>query len=137
MVYLETIPVNRRIRDLAEGRDGRVLLWTGERDVLVIARGQKSEGERAYGSCVECHGADLTGTIRGPSLRDVSERRIATSDFEFSPALRSLGGSWNDERLDAFLRDPQAYAPGTSMAFPGIPEERARRLLIAYLRLNF
>lgn len=137
VIYLEPMSIDRRIRDLAEGQDGRVLLWTGRRDVLVLSRAEESVGARAYNACSSCHGADLGGTALGPSLRHVYDRPIGTREgFTYSPALKGLGGAWDDARLDAFLRHPQGYAPGTTMKFPGIPDASVRSALIAYLHLN-
>ena len=138
VIYLEPILIGRRIRDLAEGRDGRVLLWTGQRDVVVLSRGILSEGQIAYGSCSSCHGAGLQGTAQGPSLRHVYDRLVATiPGFSYSSALKEIKGKWDDERLDAFLHDPYAFAPGTSMRFPGIPNAATRRALITFLHKNF
>ena len=83
-------------------------------------------------------GADLAGTPTGPSLRRVFDRRIAfLTTFGYSPALRALGGLWSDDRLDAFLADPNVAAPGTSMVFPGIRDAATRRALIDYLHRNY
>ena len=42
VIYLEPILIGRRIRDLAEGSDGRILLWVEGPGVLVLARGSAS-----------------------------------------------------------------------------------------------
>jgi cytochrome c len=57
----------------------------------------------------------------------------ATGYDEYSPALKSAGGDWTRERLDQFLKDPQAFAPGTSMGFAGLPDDTARAALIEYM----
>ena len=138
VVSEEPIAVGRRIRDLAEGSDGRVVIWNGVRDLIVLSRAPSGEGEQAYAPCSQCHGADLAGTPTGPSLRRVFDRRIASqANFGYSPALRALGGLWSDDRLDAFLADPNVAAPGTSMAFPGIRDAATRRALIDYLHRNY
>lgn len=35
-IYSEQIPIGHRIRDIVEDRDGRILLWTDERDLVVL-----------------------------------------------------------------------------------------------------
>ena len=40
----------------------------------------------------------------------------------------------NEVSLDAWLKDPAAFIPGNDMAFPGIPDARARSDVIAYLK---
>jgi cytochrome c len=47
-----------------------------------------------------------------------------------------MSGAWDEERLDAFLEEPEAVAPGNSMAFPGLSDEGARAALIDYLQTN-
>lgn len=41
---------------------------------------------------------------------------------------------WTESALDAYLRDPQAKVPGNAMPFAGLPDARARRDLIAFLK---
>ena len=71
----------------------------------------------------------------GPDLRGLLDRKVASAENygAYTPALKQLGGSWNAARLDQFLRDPQAVAPGTSMVFPGIPDDKQRAALVDYI----
>jgi cytochrome c len=102
--------------------------------VIVLARARGGEAERAVQSCRRCHGLDLNGTVAGPSLRGLFDRNIATAPgFSYSLALRRLGGRWTDKGLDSFLRDPETFAPGSSMAF-SIPDSLVRRAVIEYLK---
>lgn len=72
--------------------------------------------------CAGCH-APTFGAPAGPSLVGLIGREIATvPGFSYSPALTALGGVWDEARLDAFLRDPQAFAPGTSMVLPPLDD---------------
>lgn len=137
ILYSEVIAIGAQVRDLAESRDGRIVIYNGISDLVIVERADASEGERAYAPCASCHGIGLNGTVNAPSLRHVFDRTIGSRrGFEYSPALKGLGGRWDDERLDAFLRDPSSYAPGTTMQFPGITDPNARRALIAYLHQN-
>ena len=54
--------------------------------------------------------------------------------FGYTGALRSVGGVWTLERLDAWLAAPSKFAPGTSMAFHGIPDALDRAHTIAFLQ---
>lgn len=67
-----------------------------------------------------------------PDLYGLLDRKVASAENydAYPPALKKLGGKWNRQRLDEFLRDPQAAAPGTSMAFPGIADDRQRAELV-------
>jgi cytochrome c len=48
--------------------------------------------------------------------------------------LQKLGGTWTADRLDDFLRDPGAYAPGTTMTFRGIPDDEQRAKVVEFLK---
>ena len=74
----------------------------------------------------------------GPHLDGVVGRQKASVDgFAYSGALRAMEGEeWTPERLDAFLRNPRGYAPGTKMAFAGLRDAQDRADVIAYLQAN-
>lgn len=133
--YVEPIAIDRRIRDLAETEDGRLVLWTDEGTVVLLQRAESDEGAVLFARCAGCHSVDDSSQTIGPDLKGVVGREIAAEpDFDYSGALRSLQGEWTTERLDAYLEDPQAFAPGTEMVFEGIEEPWIRESLIAYLR---
>ena len=50
------------------------------------------------------------------------------------PAIKGKPGDWTYEDLNQFLANPKGYAPGTKMAFAGLPKAGDRAALIAYLR---
>ena len=54
-------------------------------------------------------------------------------DFTYSDALKAKDGTWTDEALDAFVADPQTYAPGTAM-FGNAPDPAQRHAIIEYLK---
>jgi len=67
-------------------------------------------------------------------LKGILGRRVASdSEFDYSPALSAMDGIWTRKRLDAFLANPEAFVPGTSMRFAGIAEPSARSELIDFL----
>ena len=94
-----------------------------------------ADGGEAYRTnCASCHTLDGASTVNGPSLRGVLWRKVAVlRDFKYSPALRAVVGTWTPARLDAFLRDTQAFAPGTEM-FWDIDDRPTRRAIIDYLK---
>jgi cytochrome c2 len=63
--------------------------------------------------CARCHRADGTATAKGPALRGVVGRAIASAGYaDYSDALRELGRkypTWDEARLLEFLKDPDAY----------------------------
>ena len=61
--------------------------------------------------------------------------KIASHEgVNYTPALKAKEGDWTYENLDVWLTNPQAFAAGTTMAFPGIPDVKKRANVIAYLR---
>ena len=53
--------------------------------------------------------------------------------YAYSAALTDKGGAWDAASLDAFLADPQAFAPGTSMEAAPLPDAASRARLIEFL----
>jgi cytochrome c2 len=131
IVYSEAIFLGERLRDLAELPDGSIVAWVDRGVLLELRTGAKMS---AFGRfCEGCH-APTFGVPAGPSLDGLIGREIATvPGFSYSPALAALGGVWDEARLDAFLRDPQAVVPGTSMVLPPL-DDAVRAELIDHLR---
>ena len=86
--------------------------------------------------CAVCHNySGGAGAKIGPDLYGVVGRaRASVKGFDYSAALKKLGGKWTYANLDRWLTDPQKVAPGTRMTFPGIPNNPTRADVIAYLR---
>jgi glucose/arabinose dehydrogenase len=137
VVVNETIRIGRRVRDLLEMDDGRLLLWTDDAALVTLEPASGMSGAVQFGVlCSGCHQiTDGLGHRIGPDLYRVLGRRVGGAEGydDYSPALRKLGGMWTRARLDAFLSDPQAAAPGTSMAFPGLPDDKLRAALIDHI----
>jgi cytochrome c len=74
--------------------------------------------------------------MTGPSLAGVWQRKAGTAPgYErYSDALKRTGAVWSETTLDAWLRDPAAFAPGNFMKTPGIEDAAARSDLVAYLK---
>lgn len=136
VVMMERIPIGERIRDINEGHGGELLLWTDSGALLVVrVDNEVGEGESVFHICSGCHVID-NGDQHGfgPDLFHVVNRAVGSAPgFHYSPAMQKLGGKWTTERLDAFLRNPQEYVPGTAMRFPGVTDALQRAELIRYL----
>lgn len=92
-------------------------------------------GEQLFRKCVSCHTLEANGRNRvGPRLHGLFGRQAgAVADFRYSDALKSSGIIWNDQTLDSYLRDAEAFVPGTKM-YGGLSLDQDREDLIAYLR---
>lgn len=95
--------------------------------------GDAARGKLFYeNTCSGCHSIDQDRI--GPRHRNIVGRRIASiAGFEYSPALRRLKGTWDEDRLDDWLSDPRSLAPGTGMGFR-VEEAQDRADVIAYLK---
>jgi cytochrome c len=94
--------------------------------------GDVAAGRALYeAKCGGCHSVDENRV--GPRHRDVVGRKVASlTDYDYSPAIRKLGGVWTPDRIDLWLQGPQAMAPGTKM-FLSVPDSDQRRNITAYL----
>ncbi len=93
-------------------------------------------GRQVVEACTVCHAIARQDPPRvGPPLWGIVDApKARTNGFGYSAALAAADGVWDDASLDAFLRDPQAYLPGTAMVFNGIADDADRAGAIAYLR---
>jgi cytochrome c2 len=137
VVLVEPIRMGSRIRDLIEGPDGRIVLWTDDATLISLTPQTGTSGELLFDTrCGGCHRAigDEEHSI-GPDLSDVVGRKIAAAQGyrDYSPALKRLQGKWTEDRLDAFLEHPATAAPGTTMEFAGLSEQAERRAIIEFL----
>ena len=90
-------------------------------------------GQALYQSkCTGCHSVDADRI--GPRHRNVVGRKVASvPGYDYSPALKKLGGVWTPSRLDRWLSGTQKMAPGSKM-YIEIDDPTQRRLIIAYLQ---
>ncbi len=83
--------------------------------------------------CASCHSLGGASTSSGPSLKGVVWRKIAVlPDFPYTSGLRAKVGVWTPDRLNAYLKNTQAFAPGTDM-FWDIRDDAERRAIVRYL----
>ena len=85
--------------------------------------------------CSLCHSTTPSpgGGGAAPDLNGVVGRKIASVEgFSYTGALKKKTDTWTPEHLDAFLSDPQTFAPGSSMPV-NLPEAKDRADAIAYL----
>jgi cytochrome c2 len=90
---------------------------------------------QAFNQCTACHSTAPGKTIIGPSLAGVYGHKAGqVPGFQFSDAMKSSGLVLNEKNLDAFLANPTAKVPGTTMVFAGVKDEKQRQAIIDYLK---
>jgi cytochrome c2 len=125
--YSEPIWIGPRIRDIVELTTKQIALWTDQAQIILISVDQTklTDNKRAMApvmepgstNCMACHHVGVTNeNDAAPSLSGILNRKVASDNFaNYSDALKNLGGNWTEDRLRAFLLDPNQYAPGTNM----------------------
>ena len=93
-------------------------------------------GERVFRTqCSACHSVQPGRNMVGPSLAGVVGRASGSvAGFHYSDANKSAGVKWTADVLDQYLLAPGDIVPGTTMTYPGLPNDTQRADLIAYLQ---
>ena len=101
----------------------------------LLASASAERGAEVAKQCQACHNLqEGQGPKVGPHLYDVVGRKIASvPGFNYSSALKSKNGNWDFNALNAWLIKPTTYAPGTTMTFAGLSNDKQRADVIAYL----
>jgi cytochrome c len=92
-------------------------------------------GEKQFAICRACHQIGPTAKNGvGPELNGVVGRKAGSvENYNYSPANKNSGLTWDEPTLIKYLQDPQGVVKGTKMIFPGIKDEQKVKDLIAYL----
>jgi len=98
-----------------------------------FAAGDPQRGATIYERCMGCHAIGYE--VVGPDHAGLYGRKAgALPAYDYSPAMRASGLTWDAATLDRFLANPRGVVPGTKMGFAGIADPDERADLIAYLR---
>ena len=105
--------------------------------VLTLLKDASPEdGARLFRMCMPCHAGEKNAPHRiGSNLWGiVGSRKAAHPDYRYSAALKAKGGTWSYRDLAEYLHNPRTFAPGTSMSFAGMTDNRKIADLLVYLR---
>ncbi|MEM8935436.1 MAG: PQQ-dependent sugar dehydrogenase [Pseudomonadota bacterium] len=157
VVFTERIKVGGRVRDIQQFGDDIIALWMDSRELVFLRKTDRPDQLAAaqsvlherydddfahrigavLESCGECHSFEAHVHNAGPSLHGIVGGDIAGASFQgYSTALRSLSGTWSEDRLIAYLKDPASFAPGTTMPASGLTEDTDIEAIIWALEEN-
>jgi cytochrome c len=101
----------------------------------VLPKADVAAGEQVFAKCQSCHSLTANGT--GPDLMGVVGRKPGSeAGFSYSPAMEAFAAKqpiWDYEHIYEFVKNPQAYIPGTKMTFVGLKKPEDRINIIAFL----
>lgn len=124
--------MNREVRRVLPAVALCMLFLSG----VASGAGDPKRGAQVFQVCMACHSVKAGEHLTGPSLARIWNYKAGTAEgfLRYSDALKHAGIVWNETTLDKWLANPEQFAPGTSMTFPGVRESKDRRDVIAYLR---
>jgi len=85
--------------------------------------------------CATCHTTNISDPPRqGPTLFNIVGRDAGTADgFRYSAGFANAKFKWDEQKLDAWLADPQTMIPGAIMPYKQAKPE-LRIAIVSYLR---
>ena len=103
--------------------------------VAASAAGDAEAGRSAFNRrCTACHAVVAGQNKVGPTLHGVVGRAAGqVPGFNYSPAMRDSGKTWDEATLSAYLEKPRELVPGNRMIMAGITDAAERENIIAYL----
>jgi cytochrome c len=102
----------------------------------LTAEADLAQGSRVFRACAACHSLEANRNMTGPSLAGVWNRKAGglASFTRYSDVMKLSGITWDEQSLDGYLKNPAEFMPGNHMTFPGIPDDKARASVIAFLK---
>ncbi|MFT3966142.1 MAG: c-type cytochrome [Sphingobium sp.] len=98
-----------------------------------LAQDAAAGGTQFKARCGACHSvAAGQKALLAPNLSGVAGRKAGSTAFNYSPALKASGLSWDKATLDRFLAGPMKAVPGTRMVI-SVADAKQRADIVAYL----
>jgi len=88
-----------------------------------------------FAVCSACHESTAkAGPSLGPNLFGIGGRKAgAAPDYDYSPAMKAYGATWNADNLAAFILDPAKAVPNNKMDYGGASDAAAAKAIADYL----
>lgn len=102
---------------------------------LAAAEGDPAKGEKVFRKCKACHSVGPGAKNKvGPELNGLVGRPAGSVEgYNYSPAMKGSGLTWDEATLNTYLTKPKDLVPGTKMIFAGLKKDDQRADIIAYL----
>ena len=97
---------------------------------------RKPGSDEFFSGCSACHSFKCN-RVGGPKLGGVIGRKAGTvAGFQYSRHMKKSDVTWTLETLNAFLAEPQAIVPGTSMGYGWgeLGDEAVRRKILQFIQ---
>ena len=126
------------VKEEQPGKGGAPAAPTEVPIAQLLASASAQQGQSDAKVCLTCHNFGKgQGAKVGPDLFGVVGRPVAEQQgFNYSSQLKAKGGTWTFDALNTWIKNPRADVPGTLMTFGGVPSEKQRANIIAYLNSN-
>jgi len=121
---------------VAEGADAAVEMTLPEAINMMSVDEQIAAGARVFNKCSSCHTVEQGGANGiGPNLYAVMGAGIGNHvpGYAYSDALVGVGGTWDWNTMNDWLKNPRAFADGTKMSFAGLPKIEDRAAVAMYM----
>ena len=92
-------------------------------------------GKASFAKCQACHAVGHGAKNKlGPELNGLAGRKAgAAAGYQYSPALKNAGFTWDQSSFAAFMQNPRTKVPGNKMVFAGMKDQSEIASLWAYL----
>lgn len=99
--------------------------------------GDPRRGAQVYRNCAACHSLQEGVHLSGPSLAGLWGKKAgsAAGFARYTDSLKALDIVWDEGTLNTWLASPAGMAPGTTMTFRGIENDRVRADMVAFLKI--
>ncbi|MDE2364066.1 MAG: cytochrome c family protein [Hyphomicrobiales bacterium] len=97
--------------------------------------GDPAAGETVFKKCAVCHsiGEGAKNKI-GPILNGLEGRHSGSVEgYSYTDANKNSGITWDEANFKKYIENPKADIPGTKMIFAGLPNEKDRDDVWAYI----